>query len=134
MGIISYRIKQNLTIYIGEVLARRGHGSLTTNHSCPTGRIAVATNFKKFSGKYLCWSRSSVMFQAASAHLGKSGLHHACFPRNLRTAIFRNISEQLFQLFSQTFSHRLLQDTTSFLQYLLFFIFALVFTFPCTFA
>ena len=29
MGIISYRIKQHLTIYIGEVLARSGRGSLT---------------------------------------------------------------------------------------------------------
>ena len=37
-----------------------------------------------------------------AAHLGKRGLYRACFPRNLRTAIFRNISEQLFQLLSQT--------------------------------
>ena len=29
MGIISYRVKQNLTIYIGEVLKRRGRGILT---------------------------------------------------------------------------------------------------------
>ena len=29
MGIIIYQIKQHLTIYIGEVLARRGCSSLT---------------------------------------------------------------------------------------------------------
>ena len=29
MGIISFQIKQHLTIYIGEVLARMGRGSLT---------------------------------------------------------------------------------------------------------
>ena len=28
MDIISYQIKQHLTIYTGEVLARSGHGSL----------------------------------------------------------------------------------------------------------
>ena len=33
MGIISYRIKQHLTIYIGEVLARSGLDSLTGSWS-----------------------------------------------------------------------------------------------------
>ena len=42
-------------------------------------------------------------FRLQAVHLRRSGFHHACFPRNSRTAIFRNISEQLFQLFSQTF-------------------------------
>ena len=41
----------------------------------------------------------------------------------------RDISEQLFQLFSQTIFHMLLQDTASFLRYLLFFIFAVNLTF-----
>ena len=58
----------------------------------------------KISQENIC---DRVGFQLCSrlqaAHLGKSGLHHACFPRNSRTAIFRNISEQLFQLFSQNF-------------------------------
>ena len=49
-------------------------------------------------------------------HLGKSGLHHECFPENLRTASFWNISEQLSHLFSQTIFHMLLQDNTSFLK------------------
>ena len=52
MGIISYRIKQHLTIYIGEVLARSGRGSLTgyhvntADHNCPADKIGVASNFK----------------------------------------------------------------------------------------
>ena len=33
MSIISYQIKQHLTIYIGEVLARSGRGSLTDSWS-----------------------------------------------------------------------------------------------------
>ena len=43
MSIISYQIKQNLIIYIGEVLKRRGRGSLT-GRICPINRIGVATN------------------------------------------------------------------------------------------
>ena len=35
-----------------------------------------------------------------AGHLGKSGLHHACFPRNSRTVIYRNISEQLSNSFN----------------------------------
>ena len=53
-------------------------------------------------------------------HIDKSVLHHARFPRNLRAALFRNISEQLIELFSQNNFRMLLQGTTPFLQYLLF--------------
>ena len=35
----------------------------------------------------------------------------------IRTAVFRNISEQLFQLFSQINFYMPLQDTTTTLQY-----------------
>ena len=36
------------------------------HHSCPTSRIGVVINFKKFAGKYLQWSRFSVTLQTAS--------------------------------------------------------------------
>ena len=74
------------------------------------------------------------MFQVQAEHLGKKCLHYACFTRNLRTTIFRNISEQLFQQVSQTIFHMLLQDTTPSLQYLLFFLFVKIATFPCAFS
>ena len=46
MGIIAKQNpKQRLTIYIGEVLTRRGRGSLTGS-ICPTGKIGVVTNSK----------------------------------------------------------------------------------------
>ena len=64
-------------------------------------------------------------------HMERSGLHHACFPINFRAVVFRNISEQLFQLFSQTNFRMLLQVTKPFLQYLLC-TSAKVFNFPCT--
>ena len=58
----------------------------------------------KSSQENIC---NGVGFQKRSrlqaSQLGKSDLHRACFPRNSRTAMFRNISEQLFQLFSKTF-------------------------------
>ena len=79
MGIISYRIKQHLNIYIGEVLARSGGGSLTDG-------ILELSLISKRSQENIC--------------------HHECFPGNSRIAVFRNISKQLLQLFSQTiFSH-----------------------------
>ena len=56
MGIISYRVKQNLTIYIGQVLKRRGRGSLTGS-ICPIGRIGVATNSKS-SQENICHGMS----------------------------------------------------------------------------
>ena len=38
-------------------------------------------------------------------------LLHACFPRHFRATTFRNISEELFQLFSQINFRMFLQDT-----------------------
>ena len=50
MGIIAKQNpKQRLTIYIGEVLTRRGRGSLTGS-ICPMGRIGVVTNSKSSQG------------------------------------------------------------------------------------
>ena len=67
----SYQIKKHFTIYIGEVLARSGRDRLTTaDHSCPSRRIGVVTNMKKFAGKYLRWIRFSQTFQAASCTPG----------------------------------------------------------------
>ena len=77
------------------------------------------------------WNLSSVTFQMQVVHMDKSGLHHACFPKNFRAAVFRNISEQLFQLFSQTNFRMLLQVTKPFLQYFLC-TSAKVFNFPYT--
>ena len=67
-----------------------------------------------------------------AAHLDKICLHHSCFQNNCRTAIFQNISVQLFQVFRQTNFRMLLEDTVPFLQYLLF-NFVQVSTFPSAF-
>ena len=41
VGIITYHVKEHSTIYNDEVLARNGRGSLTTDHSFPTGRTGL---------------------------------------------------------------------------------------------
>ena len=69
---------------------------------------AVIKNFAIFTGKHLCWDLFLLKLHLKACNFIKKRLQPRCLPVNiakfLKTAIFKNINEQLPLIFDKNFN------------------------------
>ena len=121
MGIVNYCIRQDIAIYFDEVSTYCGRGILKVSyHSCPTGRISVASNFKKNQRKKSvmgsvisnvpCYKLYTWIRVVSTGYVFQKTLEHLFF-RTFQNTCLNYLARKNFCM--------LLQGTLPFFQYLL---------------